>query len=360
MTRYTFDETTKVNTLDAALQFSKEQDKRKKDVLLRPSFFEFGHDGAVPLVNVIHGEHKGATFVLEPEALNDVFKTLAPTTEYEATLTKRSRQRKPISNWLYSVPASAGVLNDQLRRSNNKQLRFRLYDTTELEGSNANTPIVVRAIVSDSYLPIDNTTVLTAAMEQTGGMPIGYNSYVSRDGFGIQSVIEQFRSGSYGVGVQTTNMETGNSSVAMRPLVQRNVCTNSLVVVGTGMSARWVHRGATATILNGFGERIAASIEYSQQAVHALESLRGVELPLRTRTYHEFVEAFCRKEGYSESFLDDMLLGAETHKDMYGFINGQTYAAKGLKFSARYRAEALAGSMVFATPKQIAELVRKY
>jgi hypothetical protein len=113
-------------------------------------------------------------------------------------------------------------------------------------------------------------------------------------------------------------------------------------------------------VLESFQDRLITATENGRQAVHALENLRGVTFPLRTRSFGEFCTDFCHKEGLNESFLDEMLKGAETHADVYGFINGLTHASKLLLPTRRHRVETMAGSLVFGTDKTFTGMVRKY
>jgi hypothetical protein len=238
--RYDFNEVTTIGTMEQALAVATEHDKRKFDVRVYPTMLEFDHSDGRMLVHLTHGEFKGASWHVEPAAWGSLLTKMTPLTEYEKAMRFR-RNRKAIADLLYGIPAGADFANS-MRGNLKGEFRFRLYDTTGLTDSDPNAPVAVRAIVSDKYLPIDNLTVLGAAAEQLGVYPLSKNSYIGRDGFGIQSILDQYQSGAYGVGSYLTNAELGNSSVGMRPLVQRNSCTNSMIIASVGMGNRWVHR----------------------------------------------------------------------------------------------------------------------
>ncbi len=341
---YDYNTSQAVRSLDEALAFAEVQEAKKRDITVGAFDWNFGHNGFAPQLEMSSGE----TFHLEPGAFFSLFQAITPVTDFEKSLKRRRVSRRAASDLLYGNPDSVDYLNHSKKLLKNRQNKLRLYDS----GTNGE---VVRAVVGANYLTIDTLQLLHSIGTRHRNTPIGFNSFVSRDELGVQLVIDAYNKGSYGVGALLRNSELGNSAVSVMPMIQRQVCSNSLIIVHLAAS-RWVHRG-TNDILTNFDDRLNDSVQQSKLSVDQLESLRGVKFPLRTRSYIDLTESFCRREGQSEAFLETMLLGCEGNSDMYGFVNGITHAAKGLKFKNRHNMESLAGKLMYADP---AGVVKKY
>lgn len=341
---YNYDNSIAVRSLDQAITFAQQEEVKKWDQVLNSYQWKFSHNGFGPEVEI----EDGATYHIEPDAFFSLFQAITPVTDFEKSLNRRRVNRRAASDLLYGNPDSVEYLNNSKKLLKNRQYKFRMYN---IDGERS----VVRGIVSPTYLTIDTLGVLQNLNGNYKDMPIGFNSFIGRDSLGLQLVSEEYNNGSYGVGALLRNNELGRSAVSVLPLIQRNVCTNSLVIVHIN-SSRWVHRGDSG-IMTSFGDNLGKAIAQSKESVDHLESLRGVKFPLRTRSYSDLVESFCKHHSESERFLDAMLVGSEGNSDMYGFVNGITHASKDKKFKARHDMEARAGKLMYSDP---ANLVRMY
>ncbi len=219
----------------------------------------------------------------------------------------------------------------------------------------------VRAFLSTSYVPFDNTKLLEMAgkavdqVEQSTNAPVEMNpnmcivtpnavhARITVRTFGVQ---ERGGSNEYGVGVYIGNDETGNGRLRMLPGIQRGSCQNSLLL-NWEKGVNLTHRG-----LYSINERViaAAMLEAFNLGLEGLDRFleaQEIEIPDIAKE----IEEFAKKKGWSISVKNDILVGTEGQSSLFGLVNGITHAAKKVSSDEdRVNMEILAGE-VLMTPE---------
>jgi hypothetical protein len=211
----------------------------------------------------------------------------------------------------------------------------------------------LRAVLSSSYSPLDNATLLDALL------PVLDHRYkldwfaLSDEGLHLRVVDptrtrEVLPDDALSVGVHITNSEVGKRSITVDALVYRLVCSNGLIALVQGKSLlrrRHIHIK---------GPRFVAALE------EALSGAFGVAEEFLSRLEASTQQVVARPDTAIEKLGERWYLGEETQEaakrallrepsdrqhSAYALINAFTSAAQGLSDDKRYDLEVMAGEM---------------
>jgi hypothetical protein len=186
----------------------------------------------------------------------------------------------------------------------------------------------VRAILSDRYATLDNTTVLKwtdEALETGNASSIRtHNTTLTADVLHLRVLFREVdaNEGAYAIGAYITNGEIGNRRMGVYPLVQRHSCTNSIMIPNGKYS--WDHRhiGNIQVRRHTF----AASIfEVLDGAAEALERLMAADDPLPD--FEEHLDRLVEERGWTSKQRDQILIGTEGRRSLFGIVQGVSSAA---------------------------------
>ena len=185
----------------------------------------------------------------------------------------------------------------------------------------------VRGVLSDQYVPLDNSEVLGTGAEIFKGDHI--TSYklirptVTADNMWVRILLRDNVGQNYGIGIVVGNDEIGRGSCKVLPFVQRHSCTNSTVWQEGGYEQRHVGRRAReamrvqmkSAILDG----LRASATMYKQVLQAEEE----RLPSIT----DFINGLAEENSWNDHVRDTILLGTEGEQTRMGVVNGLSFAA---------------------------------
>lgn len=229
----------------------------------------------------------------------------------------------------------------------------------------------IRAVLTDKYGIVDNTQVLTAVrgvLEQTAAELKDLrvvNSIVDRDRLDMRIVFSQpkitnpndptpqgeTRRGDsrsalqpYGMGVFVTNEETGRGGLAVKQLVWRGPCTNS-VIVDTGYTIALRHVGETHVLIGRVQQAFADLLPVAAQTLNRVYEVSNKALPNLT----DVLAGLAKQYNWTDDTTKQILIGTEGQETVMGLVNGVSYAASKLETSAeQVEMETQAGTILTA------------
>ena len=185
----------------------------------------------------------------------------------------------------------------------------------------------VRGVLSDQYVPLDNSEILETVAAIFKGDHITHyrliRPHVSADSMWVRIVLRDNVGDNYGIGIVIGNDEIGRGSCKVLPFVQRHSCTNSTVWQAGGYEQRHVGRRAReamrvqmkSAILDG----LRASATMYKQVLQAEEE----RLPNIT----DFINELAEGNSWNDHVRDTILLGTEGEQTRMGVVNGLSFAA---------------------------------
>lgn len=233
--------------------------------------------------------------------------------------------RQWLDNPQFAAHASA-ILNDHVDALKPK-LFTRAYDND------------IRAVLSDRYAPIDNTTILEMVrdaigmLEKQASKPIKvevYHSNVTPDDLYLRyrilgaDILPPGETGPYAFGGLITNGETGKVRIKMLPTIFRGPCTNTQAFDdGNDMAVNMRHYGQAQIMNDRVALAIGSSIKLGQVYLNKLIAAKEVQIP----DIFGVISKMAESEGWSVEVTDAVRSGTEGQHNLWGFINGLTYAA---------------------------------
>jgi hypothetical protein len=215
----------------------------------------------------------------------------------------------------------------------------------------------LRGYLSNRYVPIDNTDILTIVKEMLGDR--GYNLLRPRltpDGMQVRiRVLDDIGpDGNYGIGAYVHNGEVGNRGLMVAPFVQRNSCTNSIVNAGEAWKIR--HIGRSQLFLQGRGfnhskgyiragikEHLGISFNVAADMLDNVVEAEVDKVPDLGNT----IDTLAKRYKMTEQEKSAVLIGTERQPTRMGVINGITFMAQTLEDPDRTLGfEALAGALL--------------
>lgn len=217
------------------------------------------------------------------------------------------------------------ALDKHLNAHPNQEFLVRTYDSS------------IRAFLSPNYAVMNNASVImqVAAIINDNKMVNEkfrvVESNVSRDSMRVKLLFTEYDAGQYGTGIYVTNNELGNGSVAFHSLVKRASCDNSLI---SADNMALYHRGDIYNRLNAIEPELIASVNHSGNLLKLLYNSRHITFtPAQLETVIETI-----KDRYllTDEFVEYMVDGMEGENNLFGIVNGITYAAKQYKDREHY------------------------
>jgi hypothetical protein len=253
----------------------------------------------------------------------------------------------------------AAITNDLIPQIESKGLLVRTHDKA------------IRAILTDKYGIVDNTQVLgavrdilTTTADQLRDLRV-VNSVVDRDRLDLRVVFSEpeiqnpndptpqgdtrrgdLRNGSkpYGLGVFVTNEETGRGGLAVKSLIWRGTCTNS-IIVNTAQSIGLRHIGESAVLIGRLQQAFADALPVAAQTLNRIYEVSNKALPNLT----DVITGLAKQYNWGDDTTKQILIGTEGQETVMGLVNGVSFAASKIETSAeRVEMETQAGSILVA------------
>jgi hypothetical protein len=256
----------------------------------------------------------------------------------------------------------AELLNAIMAEANPNVLLLRSYQST------------LRAVLTTSYAPIDNSRMLTQLGESlafqkrqygldAGQIGVTRQSAVSPDSMYVTVVTKgldpkdsllpsdklwEGRGGTpgglpYGLGVRISNDETGNGRMKVSPVIKRTSCDNS-IVIGHEDTLSITHLGSTGAISYSLTAAMANALRIGFESLNQLLAVREVEI----ENPYTAIEHLAEEYGWSTEQAELIHKGAEGQRNLYGLVNGLSYvpAHSDLSAEAQAQFEELAGGLL--------------
>jgi len=215
---------------------------------------------------------------------------------------------------------------------------------------------LLRGVVSDRYVPLDDALVVAAVRDALVGREVRVHNYrVGLNGLELRLVFEDEslplrRTGRVGdvvsPGLYLRNSEVGLGCLVLECFILRLVCTNGLVAPRDGTFHRWRHvavnpEQVVADIHQAVGRvagEVAETVGLLDQAAD-----RGVRGGAR-----QALRALAHRESLSRNLTKALLhaYDEDTHDSLFGVVNAVTAAARNLPAVLRTRLELLGGSLL--------------
>lgn len=315
-------------TLESMLKQSQDFDLEKSDFNTREDS-PMRFDGGKAFLPQATGQAANVgPFDVTDHALGQLCGRLGPATfgKGSAKMLPFDAMRAWIDNPTFAQQASA-LLNANIGESKKPYL-VRTYDKD------------VRAVLSDRYAVIDNTEILTKLHEAVGLLqkqagrdvvPEIIRGSVTPDDLYMRlrfkgtDVLPPGESGPYGIGIFLQNGETGLHRLKALPCLWRGACDNTLVIDSANEAAIDVrHYGNQGVLADRVAEAIGHGLKLGREYLNQLILSRQVEIP----DIFGVISKMAESEGWSTQFTDTVRTGTEGERNLYGMINGLTWAAK--------------------------------
>jgi len=214
---------------------------------------------------------------------------------------------------------------------------------------------LVRGLVSDRYVPLDDISAIEAVHEELAGTAVLVHHFHAGPELTELRLVFPDRcvqlkrtrrvGDIVGLGLYLRNSEVGESSLAVHVFVLRLVCTNGLIAAHRAFYA-WRHTAIRP-------ERALAELRRAIRRAHDLlpevaELLdQAAETGLRYGAQQALV-TLARDQGFSDSLTNRVLqaYAADPHDSLFGVVNALTAVARWSRARTRTRLEVLAGDII--------------
>jgi hypothetical protein len=193
----------------------------------------------------------------------------------------------------------------------------------------------VRAFLSRTYKPFDNTQLLEIVnravpiVEQSTGQKIEMSDRfcsISPDAVHARITIANIDTGDggsgYGVGVYIGNNEVGNGRLRVVPGIQRWSCQNSMIF-SWEEAVNATHRGFNMLKDVDIAMTILKAFQVAQENLALLMDSKQIEIP----NIEQEINLFAKARGWSITKTQSVIRGTELENNLFGLVNGLTYAA---------------------------------
>jgi hypothetical protein len=223
----------------------------------------------------------------------------------------------------------------------------------------------VRAILSDRYAAVQNSLLLARVQDALGllsesaGKPVVpelFRSFITPDDLHLRfrikggDILPPGESGPYGLGIMIKNDEIGLSRIKASPVIWRGTCDNSAMYTDSEYAVNMTHIGDGQMLTEQVALAIGHSIKVGGELLTRFLNMRRIVLPNIFETISKIAEV----EEWSVEVTDAVRLGTEGESNMYGLMNGVTFAAQHVfanNPNEMMAMESLAGSWLNAPPK---------
>lgn len=314
-------------SISAMLEQSREFDSEKTDY--KPNYTpKFHPDGSLWMETQGTAKLRYGAYYLTDNATQQLCAKLGPGTFGKGN--SKSLPREVVSNWLHDedyAPHMAAILNAHIERLESRFV-VRTYQDQ------------ARAVLSEQYAAIGNTTMLETTekalelLSKRAGRDVSPNiwrSDITPDNLSLRltigtDVLPQGERTSYGFGLWIGNNETGRGGLEVLPLIKRTSCNNSIVIQSENPDAvlQTIHRGSVGLLADRVAVAIGNALKLGTIYLNKLLATREIEIP----NIFETISQMASKEGWSEDFSNAIRRGTEGQYNVYGLINGLTFAAQ--------------------------------
>lgn len=321
-----------MNTMnyEKAIALIQKDDRGKDDMMAQANTIRMDKNG--------HLIANGEKFTLSDNAMSQVFGKVGMPTLYEKRLLEINP--KLVADQYNYLLEKAGYDRPML-------LRYK----------EQNRKKTLRAMLSDSYSPLDNYEIYETLGDVLGGLKdLEVETMYLDDNRSRMRIIIPSMTQTVGkalkkddvlkVGFDVINSETGRSSLQISPLVYRLVCLNGLKVwQNEGDVFRQRHAYAQASDLK---DNMKSAIN---NAIRNGDVLIGKFVETKEQEVDDpmaLIENLSKKKDYSDKFIELTKSNwkIEPDRNMYGVINAFTRSAQSLDDERRIDVENFAGTLV--------------
>ncbi len=217
----------------------------------------------------------------------------------------------------------------------------------------------VRAILTKRYQIVSNTAMLEAVravlVESEGDIQGGtiIRPELDADALRLRVIIKETttrergiggdKTAPYGVGFIVSNDEIGRGSVRIASFIQRNACSNSILIDDEN-ALKMAHVTSPVAILAMVKMKAGEMLELSGEALNRVYAASVAELP----SLGSIITNMAKDYGWSEELTGAINRGTEGMNSQLGLINGITFAAhtEVENLDDRYEMEALGGALL--------------
>jgi hypothetical protein len=260
-------------------------------------------------------------YFLERDAFTQIVKVIAPTNNGR-------NNGVAISDYLWNNKENGifqYAFTQHILENPEQEFLVRTYDNS------------IRAFLSPNYAIMNNAAVIMRVAAIINDNKLVNQDFrvveskIERDVLRVKLIFNDYDSGQYGTGIYFTNSEVGNGSVAFHSLVKRAICDNSLL---SADNMSLYHRGDIYNRLTLIEPELINSVNYSAQLMQLLNvSRRTTYTPEQIET---LTTAIKERYNLSDDFVQRMEDGRENENNLFGIVNGITYAAKDMKDREHY------------------------
>lgn len=205
---------------------------------------------------------------------------------------------------------------------------------------------MVRAFLSDSYVPLSNSFVLQTIIElveEDGGFDFRVDPSLDPDGLWIKFETQdvQLVGEKWSVGFVVRNGEIGNRMVEVAAITKRGPCDNTIE-----FPWRWqqkhIHIGPNE-LRYMLHLKIAHALQMGEEMTERISAAAEEEMPSLSSLVHNLAA----DRGYSDDIVDAIFIGV-TDQTRLGLANGVSYAAHNVAMTEddQIRMEQLAGDIL--------------
>jgi hypothetical protein len=203
----------------------------------------------------------------------------------------------------------------------------------------------VRAVLSEHYTVVDNSTILSLLGELLEGVHAKLiRPYLDGNSLHLRLATNDSQGGHYQIGCYVSNDEVGSGAIIVAPFIQRTSCTNSIIHIEGGV--RRAHYRLDTTFVRALlKHEVGRALQLSAEMLDAVVEAETERLP----DIAGIVADLANRKGLTKTTQDNILIGTESAKTRMGLVNGLSFAAHAtpeLPIGARVMLEILAGRVL--------------
>lgn len=240
-------------------------------------------------------------------------------------LSENNTRRSPWFVRAYNGQARAVLTTGYASTPNTELIRLAVEGVTRLAGESGQ-------VVDVLNFPAERSSVTPDHLHLYAGLRNVQVPGASQDGGGF-----------FKLGFTIRNSEIGDGGLKISPYVQRTSCTNSIVFSGNE-DFYAIHRGSGRHLMREVVIAIGNALRLSFDGLEMFLNAREVELP----NISAEIDKLAEKHGWTTEVIASVGAGTEGQHNLFGLVNGITFAAHD-QFSdpaERMEMEALAGGLL--------------
>ena len=225
----------------------------------------------------------------------------------------------------------------------NKDLFIRMYDDR------------IRGLLSTRYSVCDTHELLQAIDDKVNFDNLNIKgSYISPERFHLRCAYKDkmFADDDLFAGFTIDSSDVGRSTLQMRFLIFKQVCTNGLIVAKNSADLfKQKHIGITSEeFAKGFEESLDLIPEISMDIRNQIERTKNVDFAKDKKSLESTIEKLKANTRFSPTQLEKVFEVMNTNYEptQWGYINAITEVAQSLSLEKRLEAEEYAGTLLVA------------